>query len=260
MIALAALIFDVDGTLAETEEMHRLAFNAAFAAAGLDWHWDQGLYARLLEVTGGKERIAHYQRLAGLPALDAAQIAALHADKTRRYTDRVQQGGVALRPGIRRLLTEAKAAGLRLAIATTTSRANVVALLDAAAPLPEFDVIAAGDEVAAKKPAPDIYLLALRQLGLPAEACIAFEDTANGLASARGAGLDCVVTLSTYGGAGPFADAACVLTHLGDAGLPAEVLAGAELPSDMVELGWLSRGWCATPRRLLPASHTGPSR
>lgn len=239
MSTLSALIFDVDGTLAETEELHRQAFNEAFAASGLDWHWDPALYGELLEVSGGKERIAHYQRRAGIAApLDAARVAALHADKTARYTARVQVGSLPMRPGIRRLLAEAKQAGLRLAIATTTSRPNVEALL-AAAPLPAFDVIAAGDEVPAKKPAPDVYLLALRELGLPASACLAFEDTVNGLVSAHGAGLRCVVTVSAYGGAGPFPGAASVLTHLGDAGTPAEVLSGPKLPGGVADLAWL---------------------
>jgi HAD superfamily hydrolase (TIGR01509 family) len=237
---LSALIFDVDGTLAETEELHREAFNAAFAAAALDWHWDQALYGELLAVSGGKERIAHFQRLAHIvPALDAAQVAALHADKTARYTARLSAGNISLRPGIRRILTKAKAAGLRLAIATTTSRPNVDALLAAAAPLPPFDVIAAGDEVPAKKPAPDIYLLALRALGLPASACLAFEDTINGLTSARGAGLRCVVTLSAYGGPGPFPGAAAVLPHLGESERPTDALSGPELPRGIVDMAWL---------------------
>jgi HAD superfamily hydrolase (TIGR01509 family) len=211
-MTLQALIFDVDGTLAETEELHREAFNAAFAAAGLAWHWDQPLYAKLLEVTGGKERIAYYQDLARLPnPLDAPAIAALHADKTRRYAALVASGGLTLRPGVRPLLEQAHAAGLRLAIATTTSRPNVEALLTACAPLPAFDVIAAGDEVARKKPSPDIYEAALARLGLPAAACLAIEDTQNGVLSAVGAGLRCVVTISVYGGEGPFPAAAAVL-------------------------------------------------
>jgi HAD superfamily hydrolase (TIGR01509 family) len=219
-VVVEALIFDVDGTLAETEELHREAFNGAFAAAGLDWHWDQAMYADLLAVSGGKERILAYQRrVAGTRVLDEAAVAALHADKTARYTARVKAGGVELRPGVRRLLTEANAAGLRLAIATTTSRPNVAALLEAAAPLPEFDVIAAGDDVPAKKPAPDIYILALRDLGLPAASCLAIEDTRNGLDSAVGAGLRCIVTVSTYGGAGPFPGAAAVLPDLGEVDL-----------------------------------------
>jgi len=239
-IVLKALIFDVDGTLAETEELHREAFNEAFGAAGLDWRWDQALYGELLAVTGGKERIAHFQHRAGIaPALTAAQIAALHRDKTARYTARVDKGGVTLRPGIRRLAEEARDAGLKLAIATTTSRPNVDALLAAAGPLPQFDVIAAGDAVAAKKPAPDVFLLALRGLGLPASACLALEDTANGLASARGAGLRCVVTVSAYGGRGPFAEAASVVTGLGEPEAPAAVLAGPALPHGIVDLAWL---------------------
>jgi beta-phosphoglucomutase-like phosphatase (HAD superfamily) len=144
-----------------------------------------------------------------------------------------------LRPGIRRLLSEAKHAGLRLAIATTTSRPNVEALLAAAAPLPPFDVIAAGDEVRAKKPAPDVFLLALAGLGLPAGDCLAFEDTLNGLRSARGAGLRTVVTVSAYGGMGPFPEASAVVTHLGDDDAPASVLAGPALPGGVATLSWL---------------------
>ena len=194
---LEALIFDVDGTLAETEEIHRAAFNAAFAAAGLGWHWDVPLYARLLDVTGGKERIRHYD---SQNALSSAQIAALHADKTARYVEFVRGGAISLRPGVAELLADAQAAGLRLAIATTTSRPNVDALLAATLGANPFEVIAAGDEVSAKKPAPDVYLLALARLGLPATACIAIEDTQNGLASASAAGLRTVITPSLYGG------------------------------------------------------------
>ncbi len=216
---LAALIFDVDGTLAETEELHRAAFNDAFAAAGIPWSWDRPLYARLLEVTGGKERIRHYIEGHGAaPALDAETIAALHRDKTARYTAMVE-GHVELRPGVADLLREAHAAGLRLAIATTTSRPNVDALLAAAGPLPAFDVIAAGDEVRAKKPAPDIYVSALERLGLAADSCLAIEDTLNGLRSAQGAGLACLLTKSFYGGDGPFPGALQVVDHLDGIGL-----------------------------------------
>ena len=238
-MTLEALIFDVDGTLAETEELHRAAFNEAFAAAGLGWHWDQALYAELLSVTGGKERIAHFQQVSAQPApLDAAAIAALHAGKTARYAARVAQGGLALRPGVRRLLTEAQAAGLRLAIATTTSRPNVEALLAACAPLPAFHVIAAGDEVARKKPAPDVYLAALSALGLPADACLAIEDTENGLRSAAGAGLRCLMTVSVYGGTGPFPGAAAVVSDLGEPDAPFSVLAGPASETGMADLAY----------------------
>ena len=235
-----ALIFDVDGTLAETEELHRQAFNEAFAAHGLPIVWDQSLYVRLLEVTGGKERIAHYLRnyQAGT-RLSAEVIAALHADKTARYARSVESGGLALRPGIVRLIGEAEAAGIPLAIATTTSRSNVDALLQATLGRQPFAVIAAGDEVSAKKPSPEVYELALRRLGLPSAGCFAFEDTLNGVRSAQGAGLRCVVTMSVYGGAGPFPGALTVVDHLGDAGSPARSVAG-EAVANRVDLAWLS--------------------
>jgi HAD superfamily hydrolase (TIGR01509 family) len=202
---LRALIFDVDGTLAETEEIHRRSFNEAFAAAGLNWRWDKPLYARLLDVTGGKERIRHFiDAYEAAPRLDDAAIAALHRDKTKRYTDLVEAGEVALRPGIQALLSEAPAHGIRLAIATTTSRPNVDALLQATLGSQPFEVIAAGDEVPKKKPAPDVYDLALRRLDLPPENCVAIEDTFNGLRSALAAGIACVMTPSMYGGQGPF--------------------------------------------------------
>jgi HAD superfamily hydrolase (TIGR01509 family) len=202
---LQALIFDVDGTLAETEELHRRAFNEAFDAAGIPWNWDQALYGRLLDVTGGKERIRHYIDAYGAkPMLDTATIAALHADKTVRYTACLDGGDIILRPGITAILAEAAAAGIRLAVATTTSRANVDALLRATLPKNPFEVIAAGDEVGAKKPAPDIYNLAIQRLGLRPEHCVAIEDTLNGLRSAQAANLACIITTSVYGGSGPF--------------------------------------------------------
>jgi len=196
----AALIFDVDGTLAETEELHRAAFNATFAAAGLTWRWRVDDYRRLLTTTGGKERIARHIREIGAEAA-GHDIAALHADKSRRYVEMVEGGDLSLRPGVAALIATARDRGLRLAVATTTGRRNVEALTRSAFGQPAdavFDVIAAGDEVAAKKPAPDVYLLALDRLGLPAARCIAFEDSANGLAAARGAGLPCIVAPGIY--------------------------------------------------------------
>jgi beta-phosphoglucomutase-like phosphatase (HAD superfamily) len=201
---LEALIWDVDGTLAETEEGHRAAFNAAFADAGLDWHWDPTLYARLLDVTGGKERIRHYlETTPDTPKLDDPTIAQLHAAKTAHYVAAIAAGTVALRPGVHRLLHEAQAAGLRLAIATTTTPANVDALLHATlGPTGPamFETIAAGDMVPRKKPAPDIYDLVLARLRLPATHCLAIEDTPNGAQSARAAGIPVLITTSLYGG------------------------------------------------------------
>lgn len=215
-MSLRALIFDVDGTLAETEEAHRAAFNAAFAAAGLDWHWSRTDYGRLLTTTGGKERMARWRAERGSGPSDAA-IAAPHRDKTARYAALLAGGGLQARPGVLALAAAARAAGLRLAVATTTSPGNVAALTQAIwgrAAEEVFDVIAAGDEVAAKKPAPDVYALALDRLSLPAGAALAFEDSRNGVLSARAAGLRVVVTPSAYTAGEDFAGAEVVLADL----------------------------------------------
>ncbi|WP_333824398.1 HAD-IA family hydrolase [Pinisolibacter sp.] len=217
-MVLRALIFDVDGTLAETEEIHRDAFNRAFAEDGLSWHWDVDLYRDLLRVTGGKERIRRYLEMDGVaPALDDARIARLHARKNEIYGETVRSGRCALRPGVAELVRAARAGGLRTAISTTTSRPNVEALLAATFPGAEpdlFDPIVAGEDVVAKKPAPDAYILAIEKLGLPAEACLALEDSRNGLTAARAAGLATVVTPSLYTAHETFEGAAQVIPDL----------------------------------------------
>lgn len=220
MPPLEALIFDVDGTLAETEALHRKAFNATFADAGLPWRWDDALYRDLLRVTGGKERIAFFARdHVGAPMADG-EIAALHRAKTDRYARAVREGGLALRPGLRDAITRAQQAGRTLAIATTTSRANVDALCSACfADGSPFSVIAAGDEVSAKKPAPDVYTLALDRLGRPPEACVAIEDSRIGLLSAKAAGLRCVVSPSRYTDQDDFAEADEVVDELSQSSL-----------------------------------------
>lgn len=215
-----ALIFDVDGTLAETEEAHRAAFNQAFADALLPWHWDRDLYCELLKITGGKERIRHFVESADGDEchLDVGFIADLHAEKTRHYTRIVDSGELSLRPGVHALISHARASGIRLAIATTTSLANVEALLVAAfgpTGMDLFPVIAAGDMVAHKKPAPDVFLEALRQLDLEPADCLALEDSVNGMRSAMAAGLDTLVTPSAYTREEDFGGAYAVLPDLG---------------------------------------------
>jgi HAD superfamily hydrolase (TIGR01509 family) len=234
MAVLKALIFDVDGTLAETErDGHRIAFNETFKNHQLDWFWSDELYGELLQVTGGKERMQFYvQRYQPkLPQLDDLNlfIAMLHQEKTVLYNQIVAEGKLPLRPGIKRLLQEAREAGLILAIATTTSPENVSTLLQhglAADAVTWFQVIAAGDVVAAKKPASDIYTYALQQLNLPAEQCVAFEDTANGLKSALGAHLKTIVTVSYYSQSENFTNASLVVDHLGEPHLPCQVIKG----------------------------------
>ena len=215
---LEAIIFDVDGTLADTEELHRAAFNAAFAQAGLEWHWDRALYGELLQVTGGKERIAHFA--AG--ALDSEAIAALHRCKTRTYTVMVDRGDLALRPGVAALIEAAAREGIRLAIATTTSPAALDALLRATLG-PDgpnrFASIAAGDMVAAKKPAPDVYARVLADLALPPTACVAIEDSAHGLHAALAAGIVTVVTTNSYTADQDFNGAALIGNTLSELGI-----------------------------------------
>src|SRR5579872_696458 len=231
-VRIEALIFDVDGTLADTEEAHRQAFNDAFRAHGLEFRWSREVYRELLQVPGGKERLAAF--FAGTPLAESERrrlcglIPWLHATKTSFYRERIERGSVSLRPGVRRLMAEARDAGVRLAIASTTSPENVSALLEGALgfeALDAFSVIATGDAVPRKKPAPDIYFHALGQLGLTARRAVAFEDSAIGVAAAKAAGLLTVATPSNWTRDQDFAAADLVLPSLAD---PTTPLAAAD--------------------------------
>jgi HAD superfamily hydrolase (TIGR01509 family) len=218
----AALIFDVDGTLAETEELHRQAFNHAFVRHGLDWHWDRAVYKDLLRVTGGKERIrAYHGRRENASPLSDADIAELHRVKTAHYAGLIETGCCPLRPGVTDLLTAAKARGQRLAIATTTSHGNIDALLSQALGkrwAGDFDAIVAGDDVRDKKPAPDVYLEVLARLKLEASGCVAIEDSANGLIAASRANIPVLITRSMFFRDDDFSVARVVLDDLSGLG------------------------------------------
>lgn len=198
-----ALIFDVDGTLAETKEAHRRAFNETFAYFDLDWEWDVPLYRDLLRVTGGKERIRQFVRLAPGRWHDVSddEIAELYRFKTARYTQLIATGLCPLRPGVADAIRAAVVRGQHLAIATTTSRDNVEALFSVTlgrrgAEL--FSAIVAGDEVCQKKPAPDVYLKVLDLLGMSTHECLAIEDSRNGFLAASDAGIPALITPSIY--------------------------------------------------------------
>ena len=218
----AALIFDVDGTLAETEELHRQAFNHAFVRHGLDWHWDRAVYKDLLRVTGGKERIrAYHGRRENASPLSDADIAELHRVKTAHYAGLIETGCCPLRPGVTDLLTAAKARGQRLAIATTTSHGNIDALLSQALGMrwaADFDAIVAGDDVRDKKPAPDVYLEVLARLKLEASGCVAIEDSANGMIAASRANIPVLITRSMFFRDDDFSVARVVLDDLSGLG------------------------------------------
>jgi HAD superfamily hydrolase (TIGR01509 family) len=222
---LKALIFDVDGTLADTErDGHRVAFNRAFADAGLPWHWDVARYGQLLAVAGGRERILHFidSDAPEIPLTKRDALAReLHRRKTTHYAQLVHDGQIQLRPGIARLIGQAHAAGLMLAIATTTSRANVDALLARALPGQAgwFQVIATAEDAPQKKPDPQVYRYVLDRLGLPARKCLAVEDSAIGLRAALAAGLPTLITANGYTRDQDFTGALTVLDDLGVTGL-----------------------------------------
>jgi len=219
---MTAFIFDVDGTLAETERQgHRVAFNRAFTEAGLNWYWSDALYGELLAISGGKERIRHYMTHYApddRPSNNVEEfIKQLHQSKSHHYRQMLQQGHIPFRPGVKRLITEAKQAGMGLAVATTSAYESAIALMASnLGDTKDFELIAAGDVVANKKPAGDIYHYVLDNMGLNPQECLVFEDSQHGLEAATQAGLKTVVTVNDYTRHQDFSDAVLVLNHLGE--------------------------------------------
>ena len=242
--SLKAVIFDVDGTIADTEEAHRHAFNAAFKAFDLPWNWQPPLYKKLLKTTGGKERMLAYAKTHHPETLQetALRIAEIHAVKTKHFADIIASDQVVPRPGVLRLISDAGAAGIQLAIATTMSRPSLDALLPTLFGT-DFETwfasIATGDRVKAKKPAPDLYQLALDELGIKPDEAVAIEDSALGLAAARAAGITTLVTPSIYTADDVFDDAAAVISDLGEPDQPFRQITGVPLKAEFVDIAAL---------------------
>jgi HAD superfamily hydrolase (TIGR01509 family) len=246
---MPALIFDCDGVLADTErDGHRIAFNETFAEVGLPVQWSEQEYGEKLKIGGGKERMASlltddFVRANGLPADPDGQrdlLADWHKRKTARYKAMVKAGRLPARSGIARVVEDALDAGWTLAVASTSAEESVRAVLEhvvGSANAASFAVFA-GDVVPAKKPDPAIYVLAVDRLGLDPQDALVIEDSRNGLLAAVGAGLRCVVTVSSYTTDEDMSEAVLVVTSLGDHGDPAQVLAsrGAAEPSGLVTL------------------------
>ena len=236
-MTIKAIILDVDGTLADTEDAHRIAFNKAFAENHLDWNWDAALYDKLLKVTGGKERIKYFVSdfLTGYskPENFDEFVKHLHKIKTAHYTAMLADGHIPLRPGIKQLIHDARAAGIMLAIATTTTPENVSALLEVGLGkdwAEYFSANGCGDIVPLKKPAPDIYHWVLEQLKLAPQDCIALEDSNNGLRSSLAAGIKTYITVNRYTRNQDFTGAAAIFDDLGDLGAFYRSAGLAQLP------------------------------
>ena len=243
---LEALLFDVDGTLADTEELHRQSFNQTFLDFGFGWNWDPELYQDLLQVSGGADRIARYLDIIDLSAAEKTRlrrlIPAIHREKTSTYGELMRGNSVRLRPGVARLVEEARQAGVRIGLAATSASANVQALIATAFGRDAqraIHAVVCADQVARKKPAPDIYEHLLTMLRTPAAGGVAFEDSANGLAAAKGAGLFTVVTPTRWTMKQKFIGADLVIPTLGDPGHPIDPAVASRVGQPYLELAAL---------------------
>ncbi len=249
---LQGLIFDVDGTLADTEELHRRAFNQAFAETGLDWHWNKSTYIRLLSISGGLERIHHWLDSNPVPnapkPLDRDNfIRSLHSLKSERYRELLAHNRIRLRPGIERLIDEALDNGIRLGIVTNSCLSNLETLFDLTlgrSVLAHFNTIITCDLGLEKKPSPTPYQHALSAMNATAAQTIAIEDSANGHHAARSAGLKTVVTTHAMSRDAHYDGAVLVTDMLGEPHTPFRVLAGNNHGWDHVDLALLNHLVC----------------
>ncbi|KQX74515.1 HAD-IA family hydrolase [Aeromicrobium sp. Root472D3] len=263
------LIFDCDGVLADTErDGHLPAFNETFEHFGAPIRWSQDDYAELLKIGGGKERLAsvltpELVKEAGLPTDPQQQrdvVLSWHKYKTARYTDMVRAGRLPGRPGVARLVAKAHDAGWGLAVASTSAEESVRAVLEhvVGADLSKQFSVFAGDVVAAKKPAPDIYQLALRKLDASPTQALVVEDSHVGLTAALAAGLVTVVTQSSYTADEDFSGAALVVSSLGD--YPADATVVIDSPHGVAIVGHVGLDDLIRVRAAAFSSNSTPGR
>jgi HAD superfamily hydrolase (TIGR01509 family) len=253
MNTLKALIFDLDGTVADTEDIHRRAFNAAFHETGLSWYWSRKLYTELLGISGGRERLVSYAKSREdfkQPADLDGFARSLHRLKTEHYGRLLNETTTPLRTGVLRLLNEARLAGLRIGIATATAEVNVYRLLNKNLPAGWtnwFQAIVSSDQIPQKKPSPAVYLRTLELLGVEADDAIALEDTVNGNRAAIAAGMKTVVTTHRFTRQGDFTGAGLVVSHLGEPDKPFQLFRGSAQGARYVDLSLLRRLLNHTP-------------
>jgi HAD superfamily hydrolase (TIGR01509 family) len=246
VMKLEALIFDVDGTVVDTEELHRQAYNQTFLDFGFDWEWDAERYAELLGVSGGQDRLARYVDLIDLSPAEKTRlrriIPAIHKEKTQLYGELIESNAVRPRPGVRRLIDEAGRANLRIGMVASSAAVNVDTLVTAALGKElrkSIGPIVCAEMVSRKKPAPDVYELCLSMLRVAAAAVVAFEDSSNGLAAAKAVGLYTVVTPSRWTAGQNFECADLVLPSLGDPGEPLPPSGAVRIGAPYLELAKL---------------------
>ena len=245
---LNAILFDVGGTIAESEEIHRVSFNEAFKEFGLNWYWDEAIYRELVFIGGGKERIKHYITRAWPEMLKQKNltkyIESVHKIKGQIYEEFLNDSQLKARPGIIRLLKELKNGKIRLAIVSDTTEENLINLFKKGLginPIEWFEILAHGGCTIQKKPSPDIYLWTLERLKLPPESCLAIEDAPRGVDSAIDAGLKVLVTPSIYTLEEKFEKSSLLLSHLGEPEEPFNVIKGDAFGHSFVDLDLLKK-------------------
>ena len=245
---LSAVFFDVDGTIAETEELHRRSFNESFKEFNLDWFWDKPIYKELINIGGGKERIEHYMKRAWPEMLEyknlTKYIDSIHKVKNEIYEDYINESNLEFRSGVLRLIKELRKNKIRIALVSSSSEINVNNLLNKGLkikPKDYFDIIAHGDRTKNKKPSPEIYEWTLEKLKLSSQSCIAIEDSPRGLESALAANIKVIVTPSDLTQDEKFEGADLIVSSLGERGKPCKVIRGGLKTSGFIDLKLLTK-------------------